>query len=324
MSKDALRNNSKNDGETMPPKSLDALRTKRRKGVVVARVVASALVGAGLGANFLDHKTGVVAEGEVKPGSSTEAEITDVQLTSDILTARGDFKTTADAELDVKMKVKPPKYLGGLGAKVGDKMMFDYTQEQDINCYGELQQIVPSDAIEKDIDGDNVNLTIDMSQVEINDYCDYVESDVDPSTKKSLNEPYVIMSDILRKLKGDVPKPDKIMNDVSDNAKNALTAKSLESMRETCGPELEDLFEQAAIDGVRKAVVNTSGINEKDLHVGVSYENGKTQWHKEEDGRIAKIKADNLEAEANIKDFDFDKEATCDTTKLKVVGEAVE
>lgn len=264
--------------------------------------------------------------------ATNKATIVDWQEMSKILAAEGTFEDTANADVNVHMDYNlPGSSIPGLGNVVGffsDKLAPDYSEAMKVQCAGKLQEIVPVSAVSQKVEGSKLNLSIDMSKIEINPYCDTTSADVDTSTSKELYSGLIILRDGLSKVgktlhivdDNTLPKPDVLMEDVTDNSKSALASEAIQSMVKTCGPSLNDIAKKSAVQGVRKTVLGLTDIKPGNLEVAASYENGQIKWTVPKDKTIEKISQKFVAMEPAVKGFDFD-QASCDTANMQVIGE---
>lgn len=263
--------------------------------------------------------------------ATNKAKIVDWEEMSKILAAEGTFIDTANADVNVHMDYNlPGSGIMGVGSVVGffsDKLAPDYSETMKVQCAGKLQEIVPVSAVKQEVDGSKLHLAIDMSKIEINPYCVDSSADVDPSTSKSLYAGLIILRDGLSKVgktlhivdDNTLPKPDVLMEDVTDNSKSALESESVQSMVKTCGPKLNNIAKESAIQGVRKTVLGLTDIKPGNLEVVASYENGRIKWTVPKDEQISKIAQKFVSMEPTVKGFDFDQES-CDTADMQVIG----
>lgn len=300
----------------------------RHRGVYLASAAMSLCVGLGLMANLLDHETGVSATATVKPGSSTNAVMEKWTMTSDIIAAQAEFTTDSNAVIGVHMQAhtvldKIP-FLGTVTGKTADIAMPDYNQKEEAQCHGKMQEIVPAEALTKTVKNNHMTLSIDMSKIEMNPYCVYTETTVDPGAKKSIDDVEAAARDganHITSLVGiDLPKPDVIMNNITDKTKNALAAKSLQSLLKTCGPKLNTDAGKSAEQGVQQMVLKLSNFKEDQFTIKASYEHGGINWAPVPDEQIEKAKMQSITATAKLNSFNFSHES-CDTTHMVVVGE---
>lgn len=308
--------------------------SKKHRGKIAAGMAV--IVFAGAMANCAGPHFGLSASVKAQKGSSTKAEILSWKITSDIIAANATFDTQSSAGINVHMQYDLPgggiPLVGSAIKFIGDKTAPDYKEAMSVTCAGNMQEIVPAAAITKSVVANKLVETIDMSKIVMNPYCVSTTAEDDPGASKQLYAGEILFRDGVTKIGklagvlGDnsLAKPDVLMQKVTDNSKNTLAAASLRSMMSTCGPQLRDVVEVSAVQGVTQTILSLSDLKKSDISVVPSYRNGPVHWTVPKNTKIQEIKGSHMKLGPTLDKFVFD-HASCSTKNIKntIVGEYV-
>lgn len=302
-----------------------------RRGVRLAMAGLGAFVAAGLVLSSCESG-GFKETAGVKHGSKTNTKFVEWKNTSSILAAEGKFINTADAQVNVHMKADPPS-LGILNINkipfsgfVEDKIAPDYNEKFHIVCDGNLQEIIPVTAItQSHTSNGGILATVDMTKVVMNPYCESTAATVDPSTAQVFYDGYTVARDLVTKIgklthtmnDNTLPKPDVMLNNITDNSKNRLTIESLQSMKEVCAKPLASTINDSAKQGVEVMMTTLrDDLSKKNLTVETK---GVPAWRAPTDKVMEKSTQKYMEFQPSLKKFTYDK-ASCDTTNMTIIG----
>jgi|GEM_PF-5376728 len=308
----------------------------RYRGATPRKRVAYGAAGFALAAMVggMFSSNGVDIEGSLH-NAFTSADIKDYQYTDTLLAGEADFSNKAAAQLKVKVNVN--FYVLGKDV-IPDQATPDYEENISFTGAGKLQVFVPPAAVAAPKkDGNKLDLTVDASKVYVNSYYMNTNDDVDGDGEKSffydtLNTARDLVSNAGSLIalpfghRNDVanflPKPDVVMNDVSDNAETQLKTEALQAMETTCGPKLNDTILDSVKQGLQKNAA-TFGYDEKNVDVHVINTDKPVDWKypsaKEISGIYGKEGSNSLEAEPKVDAFKFTGK-TCNTDDMVILG----